>query len=306
MSGLDVVAVGHALVDIRVVVDRFPRPDEEAEILREARGAGGSAVNVAIDVSLLGGSSGVIAKIGFDSFGRIVYEELWSARVDVRGLRISPTGPTGFSIVTIDSQGHIALYGCKGVAEALEPGEIDEEVIGEARTVHIASLRLDTSIEAARLAKSHGALVSWDPGRRLASLGLERLSPLLKHVDIVFLNRLEARAMTGLEPAGAARAIASRGPRWVVVKLGAEGALLYGPEGERRIPAFKPPRVVDTTGAGDAFAAAALLKLARGSDIVEALTYASAAAALKVSRLGSHNMPGPREVEELLASQAPG
>jgi ribokinase len=304
LKGLDVVAVGHALVDIRVIVDRFPGPDEEAEIRCESRGAGGSAVNVAIDVARLGGRSGVIAKIGFDSFGRIVYEELWRSKVDLRGLRISPSKPTGFSILTIDSQGNIAVYSSKGAAEDLSPQEVDEEVIAEARVVHIASINPEVAVRAAEAARSHGALVSWDPGRRMASLGLKRLTDLLERVDIVFLNRLEAKAMTGLEPREASKLIASKGPRWVVVKLGPNGAMLRRGEEVVHIPPFRPPRVVDTTGAGDAFAAAALLKLARGDDIINALTYASAAAALKVSRLGSHAMPSPEEVETLLREAA--
>jgi ribokinase len=297
---LDVVTVGHALVDIRIVVDRLPGPDEEAGIREEVRGAGGSAVNVSIDVSRLGGSSGVLAKIAFDSFGRIVFEELWKSKVDMRGLRINPGGSTGFSIVAISKDGDIAIYGSKGVAEELEPSEVDRDLLADAKTVHIASLRLDTSIEAARIAKSYGALVSWDPGRRLSQLGLENLKELLEYVDIVFLNKLEAKAMTRREPREAAELILSHGPRWVVVKMGGEGAILFGENDSKLIPAFKPPRVLDETGAGDAFAAATLLQLSKEQDIVNALKYAACVASLKVSRLGSHNIPDYREVEEFL------
>jgi len=297
---LDIVAVGHALVDIRIIVDKLPGPDEEADIREESRGAGGSAVNVAIDAARLGGRSGIVAKIGFDQFGRIVYEELWRNKVDLRGLRISPQGETGFSIVVITRSGDIAIYGHKGVADDLEPGEVDADLISDAKTVHIASLRLDTSIRAAQLARQVNAIVSWDPGRRLAQLGLERLSPLLRYVDVVFLNQIEAKAMTGREPLEAAKAIARHGPRHVVVKMGEKGALYYGVEGQKHIEPYPAPRVVDTTGAGDAFAAATLLRIAQGADILKALQYASLVAALKVSRLGSHNVPSEKEVKNML------
>ena len=303
---LDVVAVGHALVDLRVRVTRLAGPDEEGEIVEERRGAGGSAANVAIDVSLLGGRSGVAAKIGFDSFGRIVYEELWQARVDLEGLRISPNAPTGFSFVAIAPDGEIAIYSYKGAAEHLEPHDIPEGLPGRARIVHIASLRLDTSTHAARLARQAGATVSWDPGRRLAAHGLDRLKPMLALTDIAFLNRREAQAMTGHEdPLKAAQTIAAHGPRLVVVKLGPRGALaLDAPTGRViRVPAYKPPRVVDETGAGDAFAAAALLALARRHTLEEALRLAAATAALKVARLGSHNLPPPEEPLRLAGLQ---
>ncbi|MCE4627994.1 MAG: carbohydrate kinase family protein [Desulfurococcales archaeon] len=289
---LDVVAVGHALVDIRMLVDKFPGPDEEAEIIRETRGSGGSAVNVSIDVARLGGRSGIIAKIGFDSFGRIVYEELWKERVLLRGLRISPDMRTGFSIVTIDSGGNIALYSFKGAAEHLQPEDLDAELIGQAKILHIASLRLDTSIRAAMIAKEKGTMVSWDPGRRIAGLGLESVRQLLALTDIVFLNRNEAKLLTGKPPEEAARIIASTGPKFVIVKLGPEGSLLYIAEtGEYvRIPAHKPERVVDTTGAGDAYAAGTLLKLARGASIREAAEYGSLIASRKIANLGAHSI----------------
>ncbi len=301
---LDVVAAGHALVDVRMVVDRFPGPDEEASIREEERGAGGSAVNVAIDVARLGGRSGVVAKIAFDSFGRVVFEELWRSRVDLRGLRIAPRGRTGFSIVVVAAgTGEVAIYGFKGVAEELAPGEVDEELVAAGRALHIASLRLDTSIAAARAARGAGRLVSWDPGRRLASLGLEAVGELLRLVDIVFVNRVEARLLTGAgDPLEAAERIASAGPRLVAVKLGAGGALLLdrGAGVAYRIPAYEPGRVVDTTGAGDAFAAAMLLRLVRGGGVVEALRYAAVAAGLKVARLGAHSVPEGSVVEEAL------
>ena len=298
---IDVAALGHALVDIRFIVDRLPGPDEEAEVVEESRGAGGSAVNVAIDVARLGGRSLVVAKIGFDGFGRIVVDELLKERVGVAGLRIDPARPTGFSLVAISRGGEIVIYSHKGAAEALEPGELPGDAIASARILHVASLRLDTSIEAARLAREAGTLVSWDPGRRLARLGLDRLRDMVSLSDVVLLNRREASMLTGRPPEEAARLIASLGPRLVVVKLGPEGALAYAEGRLIRVPALRPERVVDTTGAGDAFAAALLLKLARGSSVGEALLYASAAAGLKVARLGSHNMPGPREVGDALS-----
>ncbi|MEB3845160.1 MAG: carbohydrate kinase family protein [Desulfurococcales archaeon] len=295
MPGLDVLAVGHALVDVRMRVEGFPMPDMEAEILEEERGAGGSAVNVSIDVSLLGGRSGIIAKIGFDGFGRLVVDELYTHQVDTRGLRIAIGKRTGFSIVVIDREGRTAIYGYKGASEDLTPGELDTEIIRDARIVHIASLRPDTSIEAARTARRSGITVSWDPGRRLARMGAERLASLLSNVDIVFANRIEARLLTGADdPVRAAEILARYGPRIVVVKLGAGGALLHDKTLEKPVhrPARPVERIVDTTGAGDAFAAGFLLCLARGCTSVEALEKGLETAALKIQCLGSHRLLG--------------
>ncbi len=294
----DVVAIGHGLVDIRFIVDKFPGPDEEASIIKQSRSVGGSAANVAIDVSRLGGRSAVILKVGLDDFGRMIINELMREKVDVSGVKVC-LGETGFTVVVIDKDGRIIMYGFKGAAEKLEPDEVDEKIIRRGRFLHIASLRLDTSIRAAGIAKEHGLTVSWDPGRRLSLRGIDYFSEFLKYVDIVLVNRIEAYNLTGIdEPLEAAKKITSYGPQIVVVKMGAKGILLYDKSSDKyfTLPAFPVKKVIDTTGAGDAFAAGFLLGLSRGYTIRKAAIYGNAVAALKVSRLGSHNIPGHEEV----------
>ncbi len=302
---IDVLAVGHGLVDIRFIVDRFVGPDEEASIIRQTRSVGGSAANVAIDVSRLGGKAGVMLKVGLDGFGRLIIDELMREKIDVSGVKVC-LGDTGFTVVIIDRNGKIIMYGYKGAAEKLEPHEIDEHLIKRAKAVHIASLRLDTSIKAAVYAEKHKAIVSWDPGRRLSMKGVEYFKELLRHVDIVLVNKHEARNLTGREDyREAARIIAGYGPEIIVVKRGPEGVYVYNKTTNKTIdlPAFPVEKVVDTTGAGDAFAAGLLLGLTRGYTLRKAVIYANAVAALKTTRLGSHDIPGHDEVIKYIWEQ---
>lgn len=295
----DVVAVGHVLVDIRFVVNKFAGPDEEAQIISQTRGTGGSAANVAIGVSRLGGRSALIAKVGLDSFGRMAIDELMKEGVDVSGVKVS-FNETGFSVVIIDTEGRVAMYGFKGAAEELGPEDVDIGILGKAKAVHIASLRLDTSLRAACAAKGSGAIVSWDPGRRLSERGIDYFAELLKCVDIVLVNRREARNLTGKEDyAEAARVISERGPSIVIVKKGGEGVYALSGGVSYEIPAYRVDKPVDTTGAGDAFAAGLLMAIVRGYELRKALMYGNAVAALKVQRLGSHNVPYYEEVARL-------
>jgi ribokinase len=299
----DLVTVGHALVDIRIVVDRFPAPDEEAVVLSQTWGAGGSAVNTAIDGSRLGLRTAVIAKIGFDSFGRIIVDELLREGVDISGLRVSSTGRTGFTIVVIDRDGNIVMYGFKGVAEELDPSEVDNEIISTARYVHIASLRLDTSLKVAEIARKASAKISWDPGRVLAKKGLKELEKMIKSVDIVLVNKVEASSITGLDIdkyRESAKILKDLGPELVVVKLGSRGVYAFGDGVDEEVPAVKVDRVVDTTGAGDAFAAGLIAGILRGYSLRKALLYANAVAALKITKLGSHEAPTHKEVVEYI------
>jgi len=297
----DVVTLGHALVDIRIVVEKFPGPDEESPVINQTWGAGGSAVNTAIGVRRLGMRSTIIAKIGFDTFGRIVVDELLAEGVDISGLRVSSTGRTGFSIVAIDRDGNIAIYGFKGVAEDLSPEEVDREIIQKSRFLHIASLRLDTSIAAASIAKSAGVKVSWDPGRVLARKGLSELKEMISLTDIVLVNEHESKLITGEEDyRKAAKIIRDHGASVVAVKRGAKGVYVLGEGLEDEVPAMRVDRVVDTTGAGDAFAAGLITGLLRGYSLRKAVLYANAVAAMKIAKLGSHEVPSHEEVVDFL------
>mgnify|MGYP001772625236 CR=1 FL=1 len=302
---IDVIAVGHALVDIRIQVNEFPAPDQESPIIRTKWGSGGSAVNVAIAVKRLGMSSGIIAKIGFDSFGRIIVDEILREGVDIRGLRIS-LGDTGFSIVAIDPEGNIVMYGYKGSAEDLRPEEIDEDLIRESRHIHIASLRIDTSIRALELAKKYGLTSSWDPGRVLSKRSISELKKILEMSDIILLNNKEAYNLTGeSDYRKAADTLRDLGPQIVVIKLGKEGSYIRTRDSYEYVPAFQLTNPVDTTGAGDAYAAGFITSLLRGYTIKKAAIYASATAALKIMRLGSHEVPSHDEVISFIWDKIP-
>ncbi|BAA78921.1 ATP-dependent 6-phosphofructokinase [Aeropyrum pernix K1] len=293
------VAVGHALVDLRLYVERIPGVDEEAVIKDETRSVGGSAANVAVVLRRLGVQSGIIGKIGLDDFGRIAVDNLMREGVDISGLRVSLRDRTGFSVVVRDKEGSITIYSFKGAAEKLEPGEIDADAIGRSKHVHVASLRPDTTLKTVEIAKKRSITVSWDPGRVLSKMGAERLANIISKVDIIFVNRNEAKNLTGYHDyRQAARHLKKLGPKIVVIKLGASGSYILYSDGEVFVPAIKPERVVDTTGAGDSYAAGFIAGLLRGYTIEKASLYATIVASIKVSRLGSNAAPSHEEVVE--------
>ncbi|MDP8003248.1 MAG: carbohydrate kinase family protein, partial [Caldisphaera sp.] len=291
LKNIDVVAVGHALMDLRFIVERFASPDEEADIMEQSTGPGGSAVNAALNVSKLGGVSAILAKVGLDTFGRSIVEELMKYKVDISGLKIC-FEETGFSIVMIDQSGNISIYGFKGCAEKFMPNDIDEDIISRSKYIHIASLRPDTSIRAAVIAKENNSLISWDPGRRLSMRGLKELKSLIKLTDIVLLNENECKNLTGLnDPEKCSNLLRGIGPEMIIVKMGPKGLYANSEEFTGYMPAFRVKDVRDSTGSGDAFASAFLLSLSRGEKMKDALEYAQAVAALKVTRLGANAIP---------------
>lgn len=298
----DVVTVGHILLDLRFCVEEFASTDRESPITGYSRGVGGSAANVAIGVQRLGGRAKVVGKVGFDDFGKIALEDLAREGVDISNVKIDALGGrTGFTVVIIDGRGEIAMYGFKGAAEELAPEELPLQSLSNARFLHIASLRLDTSVYAAKAAKERGITVTWDPGRVQAQMGLEKLKPVVSLADIIFPNEFEALAMTGEENLERAMDMLLRaGPRMVVVKMGAKGLYVATRDERFEVPAYRPAKVVDTTGAGDALAAGMLVGLQRYS-LRDAARFATVVAGMKVGKLGSHAIPRIEEIEAEMA-----
>jgi|YelNatPaOPRAMG01_1025707.scaffolds.fasta_scaffold21918_2 ribokinase len=299
--GTKILAAGHILVDIKVRVRDFSEKDGLSPIREVRYGVGGSAANVAIGVKRLGGEEGLLGKVGMDAFGRMAIDELMKEGVSLEWVRIDPRSETGFTIVIINKDGDLAMYGAKGASEELTPEEVSSVKLDGYQFVHIASLRVDTSVAIARLARAAGATVTFDPGRELIKRGLKHLSPMLQLTDILLLNMREAGLLTGCDaPEKAAESLLKHVNRGIIIKLGGEG-VYYKIDGEEGVvPAFRV-KAVDTTGAGDAFASAFLIRMGEGADLRESIRFGNAVAAMKVTKLGSHEIPVRREVEAFLS-----
>ncbi|MEM2001648.1 MAG: carbohydrate kinase family protein [Candidatus Methanomethylicaceae archaeon] len=299
--GVKILSVGHILIDIKLRVRDFSDKDGLSQIRAVKYGVGGSAANVAIGVKRLGGEEGLLGKVGLDAFGRMAIDELMKEGVSLEYVKIDPRCDTGFTIVIINKDGDLAMYGTKGASEELSPEEVSTVSYEGYKFVHIASLRIDSSLAAAKIAKGAGATVTFDPGRELINKGLRNLSPILQYADILLLNMREAGLLTGCDtPEQAAESLAKSGAKGAIIKLGGEGVYykIYGEEG--RVPAFKV-KAIDTTGAGDAFASGFLIKMGEGAGPEEAIRFGNAVAAMKVTKLGSHEIPERKEVEEFLS-----
>lgn len=326
---LDVVSVGEILIDFVGIPKGCPL--EEATDFRRA--AGGGPANVAVGVARLGGRAGFIGKVGRDAFGDHLQKVLEENGVDTRGLLRDDAANTTLVFVALNERAVPEfVFFRHGTADTrLAPAELPQEVLADTRILHFSSVSLaveparSATLEAVRLARAAGAIISFDPNLRLslwpdAAKARQELLEAVKLADIVKLNDGELRFLLGAKAetlAAGAMALLGRGPRLVAVTLGEHGALLAGRERKIQLPAL-PLHVVDTTGAGDAFMAGMLVVLAEGiqqgmdpgvldSAWLERLgRWGNAAAALTCTRPGV--MPAlPRRGEvEKLASQGTG
>ncbi len=300
-----VLSMGNLNLDIYVKTDAIPRPDESVDAYETYMGGGGSAANFSVAVARLGLGSRFLGSVGNDQFGDMLIKELESEGVDTRFIKRISHEKTGTVIVIVGLDGSKRMIRYSGGANlGLTPNDITDEVMNGVSHVHVALGRTEIIEMAKRIAKSMGLTVSVDGGTPLARKGLDVIRDVMNNVDIWFMNSFEARELGHSENVvRAAENIASRvRVRELIVTLGPpRGALLLRDGEVKYSDAFKVPPV-DTTGAGDTFAAAYVVASVLDLDPIDKLIFANATASLKVTRKGARSSPRLNEVVDFLES----
>jgi len=299
----EVVGVGDADVDIYLDVPHLPGRDEKVAATDAAWYPGGMVANFLVSLRRLGTPCCFHGPIGADAFGRVVQENFARQDVATDGLIVKPEGSTYYCVVLLDASGEKALVIAPTDCISPAPDDIDPAIIAPARHLHLAGSRLDAALRAVRIAKQHNLSVSLD--LEPADLGdAAQRAELLTLTDLLFVNHRALAEIIGsdLSPLAALPSLLARGPRTVCVTAGAAGAWVGTHDGMWHIPAFSVP-VVDSTGAGDTFAAAFVYGYRAGWPPPTSARFAAAAAALAIGQRGGHHGAPTRDaVDSFLAA----
>jgi ribokinase len=268
-------------------------------------GAGGKGANQAVAAARLAADVTMVVKLGQDAFGDQAEANLINEGVRSDYVFRSRETHTGAALIMVDANGDNMIVVAAGANELLKPEDVEKahKAIEEADVLLVQlEIPQETVERAIRMARGAGAIVLLNPAP-----GRELGADLLSLVDVLTPNETEAQIITGLpvhtveDAEAAARALLDRGVGAAVITLGDKGALVVTAADTQRIPGHKV-KVVDTTGAGDAFNGALAVALAEGEKLADAVVFANAAAALQVTKLGTAQaMPVRDEVEALLA-----
>ncbi|GMA16263.1 carbohydrate kinase [Deinococcus metallilatus] len=310
MERKPLVSLGDLAWDVLAKPDTMLLPGGDTTGRMELSG-GGSAANLAVWARRAGYPATFVGKIGRDRFGELATAELHAE--DVRtALTLSDVHPTGVILALIDRRGQRAMLTGQGADWELLPEEVPQEVLREARHLHLTAWSLfrdpprAAALTAARLAKEAGATLSLDPGsfQMIQQMGRENFLKIVDGVpfDLIFPNADEARAMSGEDDPGRALDwLRARYPHaLVVLKLDEEGALLEGPAQPRTHVPASQDRLIDATGAGDAFGGAFLAGWLAHGDAVRAARLAVQVGGWVVSRFGARP-PADADLEARLA-----
>jgi len=310
----DVVTVGEIMVQFNAVTRGPLRSVQLFE--KHAAGAEG---NVAIGVSRLGCSSGVISRVGDDEFGHYLLGVLMAERVDVSHVAIDPGFPTASFFIQrghpIPNKSEAFYYRKDSAGSRPSEADVDSGYIASSKILHITGVTpaLGESAKAAtpkaaKVAKDEHVTFSFDTNVRLKlwseDSARKGLLPLCKTADIVFTSCPDSKIILNEDrPQGIADALHQAGVKTVVVKLGEKGAFVSSAGEVFTEPAI-PTYVEDPTGAGDSFAATFLATQLKGWKLRESLRAANATAALVVSVRGDYeNTPTMESLQTLLGCE---
>jgi len=296
---MDVLAIGEPLLEFSTADDR---PLDEAG--RFSRGFGGDTSNFVVAARRSGAAAGYITRLGDDAFGD-AFVRLWESEdIDTTHVTREAGGRTGIYFISRDAaRSAFTYYRADSAASRLAPGDVPDDAIRSAKALHVSGITqaistsaCDAAFHAMRVAGGAGALVSYDPNYRPALWAPDRARAVVTRSvelsDIALPNVEEGRILTDLdEPAAILKWFADLGPRIVVLKMGAQGCLLWYDGQVTEVPPH-PVTPVDSTGAGDAFDGAFVARLVEGVSPPEAARYAAVAGALTTQGHGAvHPIP---------------
>jgi len=307
----DIIAIGEPMFELSA--------EEEgslSEVRRFVAGWGGDTSNFSIAASRAGARVGYLTRLGDDAFGDS-FINLWQREgIDVSRIVKDPEAFTAAYFISRKGKQHHFTYFRKGsAASRMTPGFLPRDFIASARLLHVSGISqaisvsaCDTMAAAITLARAAGRLVSYDPNFRPQLWSLDRAREVIhetcRRADLIFPSLDEARLLTGLaSPDEIARFYLGLGPKVIVVKLGAEGALLATADGLQAFPSNKVDSI-DMSGAGDTFDGAFVARYLAGWPLDACVRFANAAAAITTSGLGCVT-PVPRiaDIEALMARQ---
>lgn len=296
-----IVVVGSLNADLVVQTAAFPKPGETVSGGDLATGAGGKGANQAVAAGRLGGAVSMVGAVGADAHGDLLRSSVAASGVDVSSVAVRDGVATGTALITVDAHGENTIVVSPGANGTLAPADLGDAALAGAAVLGLClEVPEPVVVDAAERARAAGLTVVLNPSP--FHDGARDLLPL---VDVLLVNDGEAAALLGVtEDAGAAElrsGLAALGVTRAVVTRGADGCVVVDGSGNPvAVPAVRVD-AVDTTGAGDAFMGALLLRLADGDALLDAARFAVGVGAFAASRAGAQaSYPTPAELAAFL------
>jgi ribokinase len=302
MTSFDVVGFGALNVDKLFKVNKIAIAEEESFVTDFKEACGGSAANTTVGLARLGCRVGFIGKVADDREGRMLLSDFLREGVDTSGITIARCGRSGTVMGFVDEKGERALYVDPGVNDTIETKETQKEYALKTKFLHLTSFIGEKSFQAQKkLIETipRNVKISLDPGE-LYARKRAALEPIVKKTYVLMPHAKELRLLTGTaDYKKGADILCREGVKMVAVKLGSKGCYVTDGRENHLIEAFKV-KVVDTTGAGDAFCAGFLYGLIHGKSLYECGRTSNFVASRCIMKMGARTgLPHLEDLELL-------
>lgn len=306
---LDVVTIGEAMAMFVAL-----EPGDLAAAERFVKRAAGAELNVAIGLARLGLNVGWVSRIGDDSLGQFICQQLEQERVNHQQVTVDARYPTGFQLkskVDDGSDPRVEYFRKGSAASHLSPDDFNPDYFGAARHLHLSGVAAALSASsfellhhAAKSMRAQGKTISFDPNLRPVlwpseQAMVKQLNLLAEYADWVLPGDKEGKILTGYsQPEAIADFYLDKGVKTVIIKTGCDGAWYKTAEGEKgQVAAIRVDNVVDTVGAGDGFAVGVISGLLDGKSLPDAIRRGNKIGSLAIQVIGdSEGLPTRAEL----------
>ena len=300
----DILVIGSSNMDLIMKMEHLPKTGESIADCTFSQAFGGKGANQAVGAARAGGKVTFISCIGTDAYGKMMLENFGRDNINTEFVFQTEDHPTGTALIMVGSKGENYISVAPGANYQLSPAMIDrckaeikkasivvlQYEITEETTDHIISLCNSMNIP---------VIFNLAPAKKISEKSL-------KNLKFLVVNETEAQFLTGMEEVNlsnaeeASASLLALGPENVIITLGENGSYIASFREYFHSPSFKV-KAVDSTAAGDTYCGALATALSMGKSLKEAVPFASAAAALAVTRLGAQqSTPYKEEIEEFL------
>lgn len=299
-----VLVIGSSNTDMTIKVARIPKSGETILGGEFVSTAGGKGANQAVAAARAGGAVTFIARVGQDVFGERAVAGFVADGINVNHVVHDPGSPSGMALIFVGNNGDNSIAVASGANGNLSPADV-RRAKSVFRGARILLLQLETPLKTAEaaveLATAAGVRVVLNPAPAQPLPG-----KLLRQIYLLTPNESEAELLTGVSvdneatAAVAADKLLARGVQNVIVTIGKRGAYVASKNVRCLVPSYQV-NAVDATGAGDVFNGTLAVALAEGKSLLDAARFASAAAAISVTRFGAQaSVPTRKEIEHML------
>jgi sugar/nucleoside kinase (ribokinase family) len=291
-SSNKVLVMGGLIIDQYLLVDQYPGRGEDVLISDSFKRVGGSTINVACTLKNLGVDAYPVSTIGNDKYGSMIENYLLEANIKKNCVRVDKGEATGYCLVIVDSSSERTFMTYKGCEGKFSPALIDDKLLTEIAFVYITGYYLQGQDAAAVISfikniKESGASIMFDPGPLVDEIEPTILCSILTLSDVFIPNVKELKKIKDK------LAITEEFNEWaikyninyLIIKNGNAGVIAYQANQRYQLPAFKVA-AIDTTGAGDSFAAGCIYGFLNHLALEEILKLGCACGALSTTVVG--------------------